>query len=241
MKKGVLRVALVCCLAIVAIVGVIGYQWKKERNRSGILLAFDDYSPDNWESYFDLFDKYGVKVSFFINAEEPTDFCANAVARGHEIGFHGAEHVRMTEISEEEIIEYAIEPIEVFRQQGYELTSFAYPYGEYTDELNALLLQHYNVVRGAYFYALNPKENLQKGFVESMSIDNVNYESDQHFQETVDMVLSDACRNKGTVVSIYSHAIDGGNWCVAPDRLEYIFQKAEELGLEFYTFKNLQK
>ena len=143
-------------------------------------------------------------------------------------------------MSEEEVYELTIAPIEVFRQKGYELTTFAYPYGAYTEELNELLLQHYKVTRGAYFYSLNPKESLKSGFVESLSIDNVNYESDEHFQNKMNEVLSSAAINRGTVVSIYSHAIDGGSWCVTPERLEYIFQKAEELGLKFYTFKDLQ-
>ena len=102
-----------------------------EKNQSGILLAFDDYDTDSWEAAFDLFDEYGVKATFFVNAFGPGDFCAQAKERGHEIGFHTIGHMDLTLLEEEHIIEQAIAPIESFREQGYELTAFAYPYGKY--------------------------------------------------------------------------------------------------------------
>lgn len=30
-------------------------------------------------------------------------------------------------------------------------------------------------------------------------------------------------------------------WCVSEERLEYIFQSAQEMGIQFYTYKELQK
>ena len=51
-------------------------------------------------------------------------------------------------------------------------------------------------------------------------------------------MLTEASQNEGTVLSLYSHAIEGGDWCVMPDRLEFLFQKAQELNLKFYTYKD---
>lgn len=211
------------------------------RDQPGILLAFDDYSEDNWESHFDLFDKYDAKVTFFINAACPTEFCEAARTRGHEIGYHTIGHANLTEMTEEEVYKQAIAPIEVFREGGFELTSFAYPYGAYNEELNDLLLQHYNVVRGAYRYDPHIKHDLRKGFVESMSLDNINYESQEQFEEQLTELLTAMSESKGTVASFYSHTIDGGNWCVSEDKLEFLLKKAKELGLKFYTFQELQK
>lgn len=240
-KKMVIIVSLLFLTLAVALGGVKLYRLYRAR-QCGILLAFDDYNADTWEEHFDLFDRYNVKVTFFVNAYEPTEFCFNAIEHGHEIAHHTAAHVNLTDITEDEIYQQAIAPIEAFREQGIELTTFAYPYGAYNEKLNELLLQHYNILRGAYYYQLAGKDQMRNGFVESLSIDNVNYESEEEFRDRIDFVLEELNNNEGAVVGLYSHAIaDGGAWCVSEERLEYIFKRAKEMGIQFYTYKELQK
>ena len=239
-RKKVIIVALLLSVVAIVLGGIKLYRVYKAR-QCGILLAFDDYNAENWEDYFDLFDKYNVKVTFFVSIDAPTDFCFRAIERGHEIAYHTATHVNLTEISDDEIYFQAIEPIEVFREQGIELSTFAYPTGAYTEELNELLLQHYNVLRGAWYYQLTGKHGMRHGFVESLSIDNIHFDSDEQFRELIDSVLEELSRNKGAVVGLYSHAISNGEWCVFPERLEYIFQRAQEMGIQFYTYKELQQ
>lgn len=253
MKKNILKnkrfviICVIICVMLAAMAGLYLFrhirmkQYMEQRNQKGILLAFDDYSEDTWTEYLDLFDKYGVKVTFFVTLSEPTDFCAEAVKRGHEIGFHTAGHVNLTEVSEEEMYQQAIAPIEVFRSQGFELSTFAYPYGAYEERMNEELLQYYDTLRGAYHFEGRYKENLQKGFIESYSLDNVHFESNEAFRakvvELLDVLAS--CDN-GTIASVYSHAIGGGDWCITPERLEILFEEAEKRDLVFYTFKELQ-
>lgn len=240
MKRKIFILLSVFLFVIAAILGGIKLYRIHERDQSGILLAFDDYNAENWEQYFDLFDEYDVKVTFFVNAYSPTEFCYNAQDRGHEIGYHTAGHARMPELTENEVYEQAIAPIDVFREQGIELTTFAYPYGAYTEELNHVLLQHYNIVRGAYLCEINGKHNLRKGFVESLSLDNVNYESQEQYEERITGILNEIKAGKGRVVSLYSHAINAGEWCVTEEKLLFLIQKAKEMGLKFYTFQELQ-
>lgn len=239
-KKKVFIAALL--LAVIALVlGGIKLYRVYRAHQCGIVLAFDDYNAGDWENYFDLFDKYNVKVTFFVNCYEPTEFCFRAIEHGHEIAYHTAGHADLTKISDDEIYSQAIAPIEVFREQGIELTTFAYPSGAYTEELNELLLQHYNVLRGAWYYQVVGKHEMQNGFVESLSIDNIHYDSDEQFREQVDCILEELSNNKGAVVGLYSHGISDGAWCVFPERLEYIFQRAQEMGIQFYTYKELQQ
>ena len=240
-KKMITIVVLLLAGFAITLGGIKLYRVYKAR-QCGIVLAFDDYSANSWEEHFELFDKYNVKVTFFVNAYEPTEFCFNAIEHGHEIAYHTAAHVNLTEITEDEIYQQAIAPIEVFREQGIELTTFAYPSGAYNEKLNELLLQHYNILRGAYYYQLVGKHDMRHGFVESLSIDNINYGSEEEFRDRIDFVLEELSNNKGAVVGLYSHAIaDGGAWCVPEGRLEYIFQRAQEMGIQFYTYKELQK
>lgn len=239
-KKIVIIVSLLLLTLATVLGGVKLYRVYKAR-QCGIVLAFDDYCANNWEEHFDLFDQYNVKVTFFVNAEEPTEFCFKAIERGHEIAYHTAGHVNLTEVTEDEVYKQAVEPIEAFREQGIELTTFAYPYGAYNEKLNELLLQHYNILRGAYYYQLAGKHEMRHGFVESLSIDNINYSSEEEFRNRIDSVLEELSNNKGAVVGLYSHAIDGGDWCVTEERLEYILKRAQEMGIRFYTYQELQK
>lgn len=231
----------ICFCVLLAIAGIWKYQQVMQRNQKGILLAFDDWSEDTWRKAFDLFDEYGVKVTFFINGDEPEEFCAEAQARGHEIGYHTKGHAKLTSVTEEEFYEQAIEPIENFRKKGYKLTSFSYPYGAYEDWMNVELLKYYDTVRGGFYYRGAYKEDLKKGFIESKSIDNLHYESDENFREDIIEMLDGllAC-DDGTVASMYSHAIGAGDWCITPERLEILFQEAQKRDLKFYTFHELQ-
>ena len=230
-------------LGIVLGVGVIALkEWRDRQNQSGILLSFDDYDTGSWEAMFDLFDEYDVKVTFFVNAFGPADFCEKARDRGHDIGFHTIGHMDLTTISEEAIREQAIDPIEEFRSQGYDLVAFSYPYGKYTEEINQLLLQHYDVLRGAYYHELRDKDAVKGTLIESKSIDNTNYVDDAQFKNEIMTVLREAYDNPGTVVSLYSHSInDWAQWAVSVERLEFIFETAQNLGLKFYTYSDLVK
>jgi hypothetical protein len=40
--------------------------WKVPHDDSGILLSLDDSYEDQWRRYFDLFDRYGVRLTFFV-------------------------------------------------------------------------------------------------------------------------------------------------------------------------------
>lgn len=240
MKKKVLSVVLILGVLLVLIIGRIFIFLPPQENPSGILLSFDDYYPDNWEANFELFDKYDANVTFFINSLVPTDFCYKAEARGHEIGFHTRFHVDLTDTTDEEIYQNAIEPIEYFRSNGVPLTTFAYPYGNYNDSLNELLLQHYKVLRGGWHYELNAKEDLKSGLVEARCIDNANFDSELRFKLIINKMLYEARWKEGTVVALYSHGIEDGEWCITPERLEYLLKRAKQLDLEFYTFQDLQ-
>lgn len=238
-KKIVIICVAAVCLLLTAAMGRKIYQ-TNVRNQKGILLAFDDASTDSWEAAFDLFDQYHVKVTFFVSTPEILDFFDKALARGHEIGFHTRLHTNLADHPDLLYTE-AIEPLEIFREAGYHITSFAYPYGAYADRLNAELLQYYDTLRGAYYYRGAYKESLKKGLMESSSIDNLHFASDEEFHAKIIEMLDGLCScDDGTVVSVFSHAIDYGDWCISPERLKILFEEAQKRNLKFYTFQDLQ-
>ena len=129
---------------------------------------------------------------------------------------------------------------EVFRDGGIELSTFAYPKGSRNEELDEKLLGHYKVLRGAYFLQITDKHQFKEGYVESLSLDNGNYSSQEQYEAQIDDILANLKAGKGRVVSLYSHAIGAGDWSITEDRLLYLLRKAKEMGLQFYTFQELQ-
>ena len=233
--------AAVLILAAAATLGGIKLYRIHQRDQCGILLAFDDYDAYGWEDCFELFREYDVKVTFFVTAEEPPEFCYHALEEGHEIAFHTSGHVDLTKVSQEEIYQQAIAPLKVFQEKGIHMTTFAYPYGHYSQELNEMLLEHYKVLRGAYKLEINNKHVLRGGYVESASLDNINFESQEEYEQYIIQALTRLKEGKADVISLYAHAIaEGGDWSVSQDRLRFLFEKAGEMGLQFYTFQYLQ-
>src|SRR5256885_12104025 len=76
------------------------WQWMPglERVTRGACLTFDDGpDPDGTPPVLDALDAAGVRASFFVVGEQLMRHHAlarEAVARGHELGLHGFEHVR---------------------------------------------------------------------------------------------------------------------------------------------------
>ena len=238
-KKCLILCGLALCLLSAVTAAVLLYQ-RHLRNQKGILLAFDDASTDSWESALDLFDRYHVKVTFFVSTPVPLDFFDLALARGHEIGFHTRMHTNLVQ-NPDLLYSEAIAPLQEFREAGYEITSFAYPYGAYEDWMNVELLKYYDTVRGAFYYRGAYKKDISGGFIESCSIDNLHYESDEDFRAGIIEMLDGLCScDDGTVASVFTHAIGSGDWCITPERLEILFQEAEKRNLKFYTFRELQ-
>ena len=208
-------------------------------NNGGILLSFDDYHPITWAKHFNLFDKYNARVTFFVTRGYVTQFMLDAQERGHEIGFHSVTHPNLTRVTRDRFFEETILPINIFREQGVELTSFAYPFGAFEEWMHAELLEYYRIVCGRRGNYVLEREDLKFGFVGAKSIDNIAYRSEIIFRRSISRILRGA-KISGNIVALYSHDISYSDWGITPDRLEFVLRKAKNLGLTFYTYKCLQ-
>src|SRR5260221_9413972 len=66
------------------------FHWP-EGKKVAVSLSFDDARPSQMDVGLPLFDKYGAKVTFYVNPrslEKRLDGWKKAVAGGHEIGNH---------------------------------------------------------------------------------------------------------------------------------------------------------
>ena len=214
------------------------FLWQPEPGDAGILLAFDDAYMETWEKYLALFDKYGARVTFFIQGEF-TPFCHKALGRGHDIGFHTVNHPDLRKLSREKIIEESVFPSAAFRAQEVSLTSFAYPFGFYEPWIHTLLLKHYSLLRGyGTTYRIYSRDEIRAGFVIARAIDNTVIKGDENFDSSITMMLRTVkFIGRDYVFPITTHDIsDEAAWGITPRRLEFLLKSVSDLKLKFYRY-----
>ena len=126
----------------------------------GLALSFDDASVNLWFEIRDLFRAYGARVTFFLSryADIPDyhGMVRELAADGHDIAAHSVLHLRAPTYVEEHglrayLDDEAVPSMQILRDDGYDVTSFAYPFGARTDELDDALLEHVPVLRAVSF------------------------------------------------------------------------------------------
>jgi hypothetical protein len=123
-----------------------------------IALAFDDTTPAEWLTIAELLAMRHVHVTFFVTQWDAMSDAAHADIRrladaGHDIEPHGAHHVRAPDyVRVHGIVAYVrdevLPSIEALQAAGYPPpTTFAYPGGVHTAELDGVLLAQFELVR----------------------------------------------------------------------------------------------
>ena len=78
-----------------SVFAIYGYWRREQRNQKGILLSFDDYSPESWSNAFELFDEYGAKVTFFVTSEifdDSLDLIKFIINSGHDVELASSDY-----------------------------------------------------------------------------------------------------------------------------------------------------
>jgi len=207
---------------------------------TGLLLSFDDDYTDSWERNFDLFDKYKARVTFFVLGK-PSPFCAKAIKRGHDIGYHSFNHADLRKMSRKEFNMETIESVKPFRDAGFSLSSFAYPFGYYEPWMHDALLRSFRTLRGyGVTFRLYKEAEIRRGYISSRAIDNTVIPSDEVFFRLVKLMFMTAkFLDKKLVLPLTTHDISAkADWGISPRRLEYLLKTANDLGLTFYCFSD---
>jgi peptidoglycan/xylan/chitin deacetylase (PgdA/CDA1 family) len=214
--------------------------------RGALCITVDDRRFDNWEESLPLFAKYGAHATFF--ACGPIDARAEACLRriskaGHSIGLHGLKHLKVPEmvakLGEEGYIAAEILPqLSVCREKGLPVKSFAYPMSAHTPETDALLLKHFNRLRGGGGEFKAPFPFAEAGgrrFVAGLGSVGVN-----HTGEKIAGMLREVAE-RNLVLVVYTHGIldKPTTHCASHADLEQILSAARGLGVAVIGFDEL--
>jgi peptidoglycan/xylan/chitin deacetylase (PgdA/CDA1 family) len=214
--------------------------WNLHDDEAGILLAFDDDHHEVWERNLGLFDRYGAKVTFFVQGAY-LPFCISALNRGHDVGYHTLNHLNLPKVSRDVFFEETLGPVDAFRAEGVPLTSFAYPFGLSEPWMHEELLKSFTILRGyGVTFRVYDSHAIRKGYISSKAIDNILFKQDADFEEVITLMLRTVKFIGGdTILPLTTHTIsDTADWGIKPHRLEYLLQAAGDLRLRFYRYKD---
>ncbi|MDR0636183.1 MAG: polysaccharide deacetylase family protein [Treponema sp.] len=213
-------------------------EWLIREDQAGLLLSLDDDYKDVWTEYLDLFDQYGAKITFFVQGRlDP--FCALALSRGHDVGYHSINHLNLPKVSREVFFEETTSDLGTFRDAGIPLNSFAYPYGLSEPWMHEELLHHFKILRGyGVTFRVYDAATIQRGYISSKAIDNTLYKQDAAFEAIITLMLRTIKFIGGDIVlPLTTHTItDEADWGIKPARLEYLLRMANQLQLKFYRY-----
>ena len=216
---------------------------------NGILcLTFDDSRFADWEAALPIFAAHGAHATFF--AYHGIDENAVASLRklseaGHSIGLHGLKHQvapdAVAKLGEEGYLADEIEPqLAACRAAGLHVRSFAYPMSRHTPQTDALLLRHFDRLRGGgdFSGAFPAAEAASRRYLPGLGV-GPKYK--RGGAEVAAMLPGVAASN--AVLVLYSHGIGETAEGVSTSRadLETVLSAAESLGMAILGFDELDR
>jgi len=108
-------------------------------SHAGVAITFDDDTVDQWYAIRDILNRNNAHVTFFVSNfaslnQDQINKLKTLQADGHEIAFHGYNHIDAAEYLESHSIqEYLdneiINGVNLMKNEGFNPVDFAYPYG----------------------------------------------------------------------------------------------------------------
>ena len=239
---------------------------KKIIHKAGVALSFDDRFVKEWIQLRPLLKKYNVKATFYITqpdslSDEEVNLLHELQKDGHEIGCHGAMHVRsipyIWEYSLNEYMEKEIfHALKTMRKQGFSPRTFAHPGGSQMCYSDYELLKYFSLLRDVSLKNKNLWGYEYTREVEDM--DEIYYQHDN--TQKVNALLMDVSTNlsmvdvkkglkraseEGSVMMIFGHKPLNGNTQKVNEYgfdinfLEQILVESAKLRLKYYRMDEL--
>lgn len=214
-----------------------------------IALTFDDASIGSWYANLPMIESYGIKATFYISnyhALTVTDkrLLVEMKNRGHEIAYHTTNHKNLLKLLNKEGWDKVNEEVNtdllLMRQDGFELTDFAYPYGRHDAALDRALLKTFKTVRAltnkTNFYQSLASEACEKQVLFAANVDVKTKLTDGDLTN-----LMTKAKEKKTCAILVAHQVNNptANYQITTEKLKFIAEKAKELNLQFITIDQL--
>lgn len=127
-----------------------------------VCLTFDDRNFANWLKVLPLWKKYDAHATFFVSGAVD-DVAVNAMNLlqndGHSVGLHALHHAKYPNKPDSYIEEEILPQLEICRNSGINVRSFAYPYSLRDEESDRKLFEIFDFLRGGA-WQISDKSNI---------------------------------------------------------------------------------
>ena len=244
----------ICKLLLLVGVCLILTTCKNDKINGAVVFSFDDQYIEEWFAQRELFQKYNIRATFFISrphllTPEKINKLKILQNDGHEIGCHGLNHLNVVEYKDSIniLIEKEIKPaIKILSDMGFEILSFAHPYGQSLPEINLELLKYFEFLRMATWNV----DDTTIEFYNEIYADKDNYNVinsmgiDTNYRISLENFKQGLCRTKKNkeVLILYAHNINTSlaNYTISPEYLERSFKLCKKLNISTIRLCDLE-
>uniref|UniRef100_UPI003216B1D7 polysaccharide deacetylase family protein n=1 Tax=uncultured Draconibacterium sp. TaxID=1573823 RepID=UPI003216B1D7 len=225
-----------------------------EKQTGAIAFTFDDQYVDLWYNQRDIFKKYNIKATFFIS--RPHLLKADQIRKlkelqndGHEIGCHGLNHLNASEYKSKMdfFIDNEIKPaIDTLTSLGFDVVSYAYPFGSSDSQIDSVVLNYFQFLRKATW---NMRDTTLDSYDEIFATSNnfrVNNAMgiDYNYKITPENFETGLIRakEKNEAFIVYAHRINTTlrDYSVHPEYLENVFKLCNKNNIKSIRYRDLQ-
>lgn len=220
--------------------------------KAGVVLSFDDAYVDEWFEADKVLKKYSWKATFCacridsIGAPQ-IDKLLQMQKSGHEIAGHGYHHFNAVKYVAangiENYMKAEIDPmLASMKRLSFNVSSFAYPYGERSNELDNALSPKFKIIRGRAFCGDVPEKEgcyfRNTKYLYAFDIDN----NHVHFSIPYLLELLDYAKKENKILILCSHKPVKeltDNYQTKIETLEFVCKYMQINDLKFYTLSDL--
>lgn len=217
--------------------------WTAPVYAGAVALTFDDDTVDNWYAHLALLDSLNIKATFYISRYHGLTTLQRAKLKaiqqhGHEIGYHTTHHANLAKLLQQKGLGYVVsteieQDLNKMHADGFYPSSFAYPYGSHTEELDVAVSRYFTSLR-----AVSNKQNWEKSLVKE-SPDRLLYgagiDEDAKISDgTIKDLLERARKNSDCIVLTAHKLLDGPQKRhISSERLHLLHAIARQNNLKF--------
>lgn len=210
-----------------------------------VSFSFDDFPQSAWRTAGPMIEAAGGRATYFVvgsHAGRTVDGVrqfdredlAELASRGHEIGCHTYEHVRVVFERPDQIERSLARNAEFVREVAGDvvMTSFAYPFGHVNASRKIMLGRRFAVARG-----IHPGVN--SGAVDMSQLKAVPLER-RSFDETDFDAQIEACRRGPGWLVFFGHDVEDNPspYGCTPAQLQSVLDRVTAAGIEILPIKN---
>lgn len=245
MKKDTIYSVVVLQFLSLILFSVLISSCSPKEPRGAVVFTFDDSSVEEWAACRKLFDRYGVKGTFFVTRPDlltvqQLDLLRTLQDDGHEIACHGMNHKSLKPYADSLDVYLKKEVLAAknfLEQNGFTITSFAYPFGDFTPSSDSLLSPHFTRIRKAIY---NYRDTLLSAYDEIFACPQTQIVNamgiDCNYRISLESLESGIRRAKKNdeVLFLYAHSINnsGEEYSISPDYLEKVFRICVKYGVK---------